>query len=263
MSGCGEVRLFPASVKTTSGIKWGFINEKGQFVIQPQYINAYNFTFGKALVQFWDQSYALIGLNGKILQTYPFQEMGEPSEGLLSFTKNDQDLTGYVNESGMVVISPAFTSGSEFFQGRAVVGVEKNIRDRQGLIDKTGAFIIPPEYDQIILLGENRAAVGKVLDSDNLFKGPVYAIADTESGRIFTDFIYDHVHRFQGEFSSVTKGVYSFFIKKNGVPAASLPIIHGIGELKISGNVVKAEMDGKHSYYDLQGNPINNESSFV
>lgn len=264
-SGCSEVLLYPASVKTTAGTKWGYMNDSGEFVIAPQFNRAstYDVTSGKALVQFCDKTHALIGLKGEVLQTYPFQRMGELSEGLLSFAKKEQGLTGYVNEAGMIVISPIFTSGSKFYHGRAVVGVRKNYRPRSGLIDKTGAYILPPEYDEIIMLGEKRAAIGKTLDSDTPFNSPVYAIADTESGRIFTDFIYDQVHPFQGEFSSVTKGTYSFFIKKNGVPAASLPIIEEIAVLKIKKNVIKAEMDGRNSYYDLQGNPINNGSSFV
>lgn len=234
----------------------GYLDRECRIVIQPHYISAHDFTFGKALVQLGDKTHALIGLNGEILQTYPFQRMGEISEGLLSFVKNDQGLTGYVNEAGMVVISPVFTGGSKFNNGRAVVGVRKNDRHQSGLIDMTGAFIIPPEYDEIIMLGEKRAAVGKAHDPNNIWQGIVYAIADTESGRIFTDFIYDQVYRFQGEFSSVTKGRYSFFIKKNGVPAASLPLIHGKGELTLKGNVIKAEVDGRYSYYDRQGHLI-------
>lgn len=184
-SSCSEVVLFPASVKTTAGVKWG-----------------------------------------------------------------------YINEAGMVVISPAFTSGSEFYNGRAIVGVRKNDRHQSGLIDMTDAFIIPPDYDALIMLGETRAAVGKAHDPSNILQGIVYAIADTESGCIFTDFIYNQVYRFQGEFSSVTKGMYSFFIKKNGVPAANLPLIHGKGELKLKGNVIKAEVDGGNFYYDCQGRLI-------
>ena len=168
-----------------NGINVGYLDHKGRVVIPPQYMNASDFTSGKALVKREDQSYALIGWNGEILQTYPFQRMGELSEGLFSFVKNDQGLTGYVNESGMVVISPAFSSGSPFYQERAVVSVVKNNRHQSGLIDKKGAFIIPPEYDEIIMLGENRAAVGKAYDPSNIFKGVLYAIADTEKWAFF------------------------------------------------------------------------------
>jgi hypothetical protein len=180
MSNCSEVKLFAASKKTIVGTKWGFINEKGEFVIKPQFDRAN---------QFQQNGLAIIKVNG-----------------------------------------------------------------RAGAIDETGCDV--PEYDKIILLGENRAAVGKAHDPSNIFKGVVYAIADTESGRLFTDFIYDSVSRFQGEFSSVTKGVYSFFIKKNGVPAASLPLITGLGSLNLEGNVVIACMDDRTSYYDRHGNLI-------
>lgn len=247
--------------KNRNGVNVGYLDHEGRVVIQPQYMNASDFTSGKTLVQFGDKTHALIGWKGEILQTYPFQRMGELSEGLLSFVKNDQGLTGYVNEAGMVVISPAFSNGSPFYQGRAVVTVASSIHQKSGLINNTGVFIIPPEYDEIILLGENRAAVGKAHNPGDIFKGVVYAIADTESGRFFTDFIYDHVAHFQGEFSSVTKGLYSFFIKKNGVPAASLPMIAGPGSLKLEGNVVIALIDGRISYYDRNGNLIHGEEN--
>ncbi len=246
-----------------NGDNIGFLDHKGRVVIQPQYMNASDFTSGKALVKFEDKSYALIDLNGEILKTYPFQEVGRLSEGLFSFVRNEQGLTGYVNESGMIVISPAFSSGSSFYQDRAVVSVNNNNRQQSGLIDKAGAFIIPPEYDEIIMLGENRAAVGKVKDPGNVFKGAVYAIADTVSGHFFTDFIYDRVHDFQGEYSSVTKGLYSFFIKQNGVPAARLPLISGVGLLKLEGNVVIACIDGRTSYYDQHGNLIYGEENTI
>lgn len=238
---------------------FGFLDHEGRVVIKPQYLFAHHFSAGKALVKFRDKSHALIGLNGEILQTFSFQKMGKLSEGLLSFSINDQGLTGYINESGKIVISPAFFSGKPFFQGRAVVTMKKSNGLKSGLIDREGDFIIPPEFDEIIMLGEKRAALGKAKDLSNNGKGAVYAIADSENGRIFTDFIYDRVHRFQGEFSSVTKGIYSFFIKKNGVPAANLPLIHGKGELIIIGNVIQAKMDERNSYYDLKGNLIYNE----
>lgn len=228
----------------------GYLDSNGRVVIPPRFLKAEAFASGRALVQLGDQTHALIGLYGKVHQTYPFHRMGERREGLISFVK--KNLTGYVNESGMVVISPAFTSGAPFAQGRAVVTTRTDHGDKSGIIDKTGAFIIPPQYDRIIQLGEMRAAVGKRVECDEMLQ-LVYAIADTENGRIFTDFIYDHVHPFQNGLASVTKGKYSFFIKKNGVPEANLPIFSGISSLHLKGNMIKAILDGKISYHERNG----------
>ena len=242
---------------------YGYLDSSGKIVISPKYEFANDFHDGKALVKLKDRTFALIGLNGEQLQTYPFEEMGMLSEGLLSFKKNYQDKAGYVNESGKIVLPPRYSSAMPFQNERAVVAIAENNNDQYGLIDKTGAFVIPPKYNNIILLGENRASVGKAIDQEKPYIGSVFAIADTTTGRILTDFIYDSVDVFDGEYSSVTKGLNSFFINRNGTRALNLPIINGVGQLSLEGDLIVAFVDGRYSYYDRNGHLVWTQNTVI
>ena len=95
--------LFPA---TLDG-KCGYINQTGDWVIEPQFLNAWLFNSnGLAMVQ----------------------------------TKKGY---GYINTSGSYVIEPRFTFAYDFDQyGLAVIEVNRKC----GLIDTTGKIIVPPLY---------------------------------------------------------------------------------------------------------------------
>ena len=83
---CSEVILFPASIKTMAGTKWGFINEKGEFVITPQ--------FDKAN-QFQKNGLAIVEVNER---------------------------AGVIDETGCYVVHPIYQFIEPFSEGLAVAG---------------------------------------------------------------------------------------------------------------------------------------------
>jgi hypothetical protein len=89
--------------------KYGFINEKGKWLIVPQFNAAGNFSEGKARVE----------QNGK---------------------------WGYINKKGTFIIQPQFALCYEFKEGLAQASVKNNL---WGLIDSSGKFIVQPEYYNI------------------------------------------------------------------------------------------------------------------
>lgn len=242
---------------------YGYLGRHGKVMIPPQYQNANDFHGGKALVQLRDQIFALIDKNGKQLQTYPFEQVGIQSEGLLSFKKTYKDKAGYINEFGVVVIPPRFSSAMPFENDRAVVNTSDDYRNHYGLINKKGEFVFPPSYQDITLLGKNRAALGSAKDSEYPSIGSVYALADTTNGALLTEFIFDNINAFEGEYSSVSKELSSFFINRNGQIARNLPIIYGVGTLSLEGNVVKAFVDERISYYNHKGKVIWTQNSII
>ena len=62
------------------------------------------------------------------------------SEGLIAFEQNE--MWGFVDECGVVVIEPQFTWVNDFYEGRAEVMTDCGM----GLIDRRGNFVIPPRY---------------------------------------------------------------------------------------------------------------------
>jgi len=173
---------------------YGYLDEKGREVIPPRYEYANDFHDGKAIVKIKDQNYALINKNGEVLQSYFFEMMGEHGEGLISFRKNYDSKSGYVNEAGKVVIPPRFTSAMPFEKGRAIVNLSENSKYQYGLIAKNGSYVIPPFYHDINIIGETRVSLGKAIDPEYPAIGSVFAVADSKTGRLLTDFHYDTVH---------------------------------------------------------------------
>ncbi|WP_318502358.1 WG repeat-containing protein [Bacillus sp. T3] len=244
-------------------IRYGYLNSKGKIIIPPQYEFANDFHGGKALVRINDRTFALIDMNGKQLQTFPFEQMGVQSEGLVSFKKTNNEKTGYVNESGEIMIPPRFSNAMPFENSRAVVNTSEDIRNQYGLIYKSGEFVIPPNYNEIILLGGNRAAIGEAIDANFPYIGSKFSVADTTNGRFLTGFDFDHVNAYEGEYSSVTKGLTSYFINRNGNKVSNLPSIKGVGTLSLEGNIIKAFVDERISYYERNGKLVWKQNSSI
>lgn len=93
------------------GGKWGYVNEKGEIVIAPQFVSAFPFSEGLAYVRI-DRFF------------------------------ND---IGYINKNGEFVIKPNFNGGQSFSEGLACVQDEKT--GKWGYIDKTGSYVIKPQFE--------------------------------------------------------------------------------------------------------------------
>nr|WP_238333110.1 WG repeat-containing protein [Brevibacillus laterosporus] len=131
-----------------------------------------------------------------------------------------------------------------------------------GMIDKTGAFKIKPGYSDIELLGEDRVAVGVVKDSKAPYRGSTYAIVDKD-GRFLTEFVYNQVEHYQDGIASATNEQSIFFIDRSGNNVKNLPIIKGNGTLSKSGNVSKANVNQRVSYYEPNGKLIYAQNTII
>ncbi len=241
----------------------GYLDRSGNEVIPLRYQMATDFTGGKALVQVKEGEYALIDRNGKRLQTYRYPFVGPLGDGLLAFSQAASGPYGYIDEKGTVVIPPRYTSAQPFEAGRAVVNTSSDpMTNRYGLIDKQGTFIIKPEYNDILLLGEERVGVGKARVQGSPFMGSIYAIADT-AGRFLSNFAYNDVSSYRRGYASATNNQYTFFIDRTGQVAKNLPIVPGNGTLSFVGNVIKASVDQRVTYYDRAGKLIWKQNTVI
>ena len=124
---CSVTRVLAASptalFPVARGIKYGFIDETGKIVVEPQF-----------------------DLTGA-------QQWGEPTfaEGLQPI--NVGDAWGYIDATGRVAVAPQFEAALPFSGGLAAVRVaEKNAagyrtgRDYWGYIDHNGQFVIKPAF---------------------------------------------------------------------------------------------------------------------
>ena len=158
-----RIKLFPASIKTTNGTKWGFIDSKGNMKIQPHYEYAYDFqSNGLARVQahghsgvinaagnyvvrpVYDsiepfqegraviidkQGFKLMDESGRIVTKRAYSYIASLSNGRAMFTNTDSSGTskyGYLDANGNEVIPAQFESAGDFSNHKAVVQIKKN-----------------------------------------------------------------------------------------------------------------------------------------
>ena len=95
------------------GGKWGYVNEKSEIVITPQFVSAFPFSEGLAKVRI-DSLFSDIG---------------------------------YINKKGEFVIKPSFNGGESFSEGLA--SVQDSSNNKWGYIDKTGTYVIKPKFKHL------------------------------------------------------------------------------------------------------------------
>lgn len=147
--------LFPIP----QGGKWGYINRKGEVVIQPQFAQARFFSEGLAVACIERERCGYIDETGKFAINPQFQAAFRFSEGLAAVKVEDK--IGYIDKTGKFVINPQFSSEinsdafSTFSEGLALV----KISDKFGFIDKAGKIVINPQFDSAWPFLDGLAAV--------------------------------------------------------------------------------------------------------
>ncbi len=111
-----EVNLFRNGLLNVSldGKTWGYIDSKGNYVVNPQFDDAELF-----------------------------------GENSLATVKSG-DKWGYIDKTGKILINPQFDSTHNFYKDR-IAAVKSG--DKWGFIDKAGKFVINPIYDDFYMSG--------------------------------------------------------------------------------------------------------------
>lgn len=132
------------------GGKWGFIDRRGNWTIEPQFENATRYSEGLAAVS----------VGGR---------------------------WGYVDRKGRFVVNPQFEKQvAAFTEGLAAVPVG----GRWGFIDKTGRFVVPPQFVYTLWFSEGFASVqtdagwGFIGLDGKMVVEPAFALAGNFSGGI-------------------------------------------------------------------------------
>lgn len=251
-----EQRAIFAESNSEGTYLYGYLDKEGNEVVTPTFLNAYDFTNGKALVQIKENEFALINHNGEIIQTYPFAFMMGYSEGIIPFKKTFNDKWGYVDENGRILLEPQYESAQPFQSNRAIVNMNEGIENQYGLIDKHGNFLIPPKYNDIRQLGAQRVAVGIAINPNEPYVGSRYAIADT-NGQLLSEFVYDYVGDYKDGLSFASTNQRTFFIDRSGKAVESYPVFSGVGTLILEGEeLIQANLDHRLAYYDTSGKKV-------
>jgi len=128
------------------GDKSGYIDRKGQIVINPQFGLANPFYDGLASVAV-GANFGYINESGNIVINPQFELTDSFAEGLAAMKIGG--VWGFIDKSGKIVINPQFARALNFSEGLAQVAVGEDMRGnpRWGYINKSGKYVINPQFD--------------------------------------------------------------------------------------------------------------------
>ncbi len=138
--------------KTNDKITYGFINKKGEYVINCQYKHVLCFSEGLAGVVKENGKIEYINKSGEVKFTLDGIDRAEPfHEGLAIVSKKltnkdglNEDMQGYINTNGEMVIVPQFKGASKFSDGLAKIS--QNTETGYGYINTKGEIVINPQF---------------------------------------------------------------------------------------------------------------------
>lgn len=148
-----------ARVQNMEG-NYGFINKDGIYVVQPEYKEATGFYEGTAWVVKSNGYPKAIRIDGKcFLEVKEVYKVCVFSEGLALFSKRCQDGVrryGFMDEKGDIVIDATFVNATAFRGGLAAVQ-DKN--GKFGYIDKKGKLVIDYNFTNADIFRDNGQAM--------------------------------------------------------------------------------------------------------
>lgn len=126
--------------------KWGYINNNGQFVIQPQYDTADDFSEGLAAYQ-TGRLYGVVDRDGAVVLPAKYAFIGSYKEGRALFAEGGK--FGYLNRKGVVAVPAQFAEANDFSEGLAYVSNQIDTSGKiGGYINTSGEYQIPPRSFQ-------------------------------------------------------------------------------------------------------------------
>lgn len=216
--------------------KYGYLNKKGETVIDFVYDQAMPFYDGMAIVK-TGSTYTLINTRGTAIFQDKYDYLGiDAGTGLIVFGRNGKyglmnrrekilcdavyddiyyfseglapvklgSKYGFINKKGKLVIDTKYDDVSSFSEGLASVCID----DKYGYINKKGTTVIATNYDYAFDFYRGFAVVMVETDSENNFK-----VINKKGKLIHTD--YDYIGRTKNCFL-VTKGEENAIITLKG-----------------------------------------------
>jgi hypothetical protein len=140
------------SVVDSAGTKWGFVNKKGEIIINPQFINTHSFSNGLCAVQNSDGKWGFINEEGKIVINYQFDQVKD-------FTKTNAIVklgskAGLINSKGKFIINPQFSDMNYDNENRLLIEQD----GRWGWCDYNGKIIINQQFEVALPFIDNELA---------------------------------------------------------------------------------------------------------
>jgi hypothetical protein len=200
----GDPQFYPIR----QNLKWGFMNKRGEVVIQPQFEIVMPFSEGLAVACISREKCGYIDETGKFIVNPQFEIGARFSEGVAAVITGGK--VGYIDKTGKYVINPQFESvggregagTSNFSEGLAMAKVGGKI----GFVDKKGQIVVNPQFDDALPFFEGLAAARM---------GDKWGFVDKE-GKIAINPQFEDAQPFSGGLAAVLMGKQYGYIDKTG-----------------------------------------------
>lgn len=270
--------LYPAYEYINGEKLYGFIDEKGTYIIQPGYSSVTDFHDGYAMIT-GSKDNKIIDKHGKIV--YESQYSISPySNGAAVFTEDILN-NGYLDTKGKVILKPVYVYADNFRKDNtafvspalgkyALINKSGTVLEeyrldkkydnvitfkdgyiiysngktnKEGVVNYKGKEIYKPVYNSITYLGNDLFAIKdpSLKTSRTPMTGPA-ALYDNK-GKQLTDYVLYDLSEFHDGYASATNSQYTYFIDTAGKEVSALPRVEGRGTMTLMGNIIKAEID--------------------
>lgn len=184
----------------------GYIDKKGQYVIRPQYINGTSFSEGMAFVV-TDNSYpTCINNKGEVVFVLKQQcTVFTFCNGLARY-KTEDERYGFVNTQGELAIPARFEYAGDFHDGLAEVKMIVGNESYSGFIDTKGELVINCQFNDASSFHDGLAAVSN---------GKMYGFIN-KKGEYTINPQFETVDDFSEGIAAFDNGKMYGFIDKNG-----------------------------------------------
>jgi hypothetical protein len=282
-----SLKLYPALKDMIGGSFYGYINDRGIFIIKPKYQKAYDFNeFGTAIVAV-NNYVGVINIEGEYVVKPFYESLSQYKEGRVVYVLNGN--MGVMDEKGNVITKKPYNYISDFNDGIAIIGVSnKEGSYGYGYIDKDGNEIVNPKFlsadefvedraiiqfenkeyglinkDGIILITYKYQYVGKLGNGLMVFSDKSTGLLGyiNKEGKEIIKPIYNEANRFKDGIAVVSfdEGLYGA-IDLNGKYVYD-PIyseIHQLGESRVALGMPLSEGNGRRSSIYAIGDNIGN-----
>jgi hypothetical protein len=155
----------------------GFIDKTGKLVVDPTKTTQKPLVFGDYSEGFvpakFESGYGCLDKDGGLAFVHPFKYIAPFSDGMAAFAVGksaDQEMWGYINNTGETMIEPTYGAAGQFSEGVAPVRMHKDDKGAKApgkwcYIDKTGKRVLDKYFDEADSFIDGLAAVrinGKV-----------------------------------------------------------------------------------------------------
>ncbi|MBX3130804.1 MAG: WG repeat-containing protein [Polyangiaceae bacterium] len=141
VSGCGTFR--EGRCAASVGELWGYVDDRGSWVVEPRFQQASAFSEGVAAVRLAGGGFRFIDRDGDSRGDAEFDEAGLHCGGLARVRRGDR--WGYVNDQGALVIEARFEQARDFVEGLAAV----RLGEAWTWITPTGRALGEPRYERV------------------------------------------------------------------------------------------------------------------